>query len=105
LLTVSCSDDFVNRDPVYSIDSENYFNSKRLWKCFSSCLWSTSIIVCKRNVREIASDNIAGGESQTDVIGFQQIDDMIHTPVNKVFERYLELVSGVSRANYILISK
>jgi hypothetical protein len=29
---------------------------------------------------EIASDNtLAGGESQTDVIGFQQVDDMIHT--------------------------
>jgi hypothetical protein len=27
---------------------------------------------------EIASDNtLAGGESQTDVIGFQQVDDMI----------------------------
>lgn len=25
---VSCSDEFVNRDAVYSIDSENYFNSK-----------------------------------------------------------------------------
>jgi hypothetical protein len=32
LLTVSCSDDFVNRDPVYSIDSENYFNSKQIMK-------------------------------------------------------------------------
>jgi predicted neutral ceramidase superfamily lipid hydrolase len=27
-LTVSCSDEFVNRDVAYSIDSENYFNSK-----------------------------------------------------------------------------
>ena len=27
-LTLSCGDDFVERDPVYSISGENYFNSK-----------------------------------------------------------------------------
>lgn len=27
-VTISCSDDFVDPTPPYSIDSENYFNSK-----------------------------------------------------------------------------
>ena len=27
-VSISCSDEFVDRDPVYSIDSENYFNSE-----------------------------------------------------------------------------
>ena len=33
---------------------------------------------------EIASDNtLAGGENATDVVGIQEIDDMIHTPINQ----------------------
>ena len=27
-LTISCSDNFVEREPVYTLSSENYFNSK-----------------------------------------------------------------------------
>jgi hypothetical protein len=53
---------------------------------------------------EIASDNtLAGGESQTDVIGFQQVDDMIHTPVNSnLRDVWNWMFAGVNRANYIL---
>ncbi|SEA75074.1 Starch-binding associating with outer membrane [Flavobacterium gillisiae] len=105
LLTVSCSDDFVNRDPVYSIDSENYFNSKTDYEnalvAAYDPLQSSYVNVM---LGEIASDNtLAGGESQTDVIGFQQIDDMIHTPVNSnLRDIWNWMFAGVSRANYIL---
>jgi hypothetical protein len=51
---------------------------------------------------EIASDNTLAGESQTDVIGFQQVDDMIHTPVNSnLRDVWNWMFAGVNRANYI----
>ena len=81
---ISCSDEFVNRDPVYSVGSENYFNSKTdYYNALTGAydlLQSTFVNVL---MGEIASDNtLAGGGNATDVPGYQQIDDMIHTPVN-----------------------
>jgi hypothetical protein len=67
-------------DVAYSIDSENYFNSK---SDYDNALVAAYDLLQSSYVNvlgEIASDNtLAGGESQTDVIGFQQVDDMIHT--------------------------
>ncbi|MNF24610.1 SusD family protein [compost metagenome] len=103
--TISCSDEFVSRDPVYSIDSENYFNSKT---DYDNALIAAYDLLQSSYVNvmlgEIASDNtLAGGESQTDVIGFQQIDDMIHTPVNSnLRDIWNWMFAGVNRANYIL---
>ena len=53
---------------------------------------------------EIASDNtLAGGESATDVVGIQEIDDMIHTPLNaQLRDIWSWMYAGVNRANYIL---
>jgi hypothetical protein len=102
---VSCSDEFVNRDAVYSIDSENYFNSKsdydKALVAAYDLLQSSYVNVL---LGEIASDNtLAGGESQTDVVGFQQVDDMIHTPVNgNLRDIWNWMFAGVNRANYIL---
>ncbi len=105
LLLNSCSEEFLNEDPPYSIDSENYFNSEddyynALIGAYDM-LQSTYVNVM---LGEIASDNtLCGGESATDVIGFQQIDDMIHTPVNNnLRDIWNWMFSGVNRANYIL---
>ena len=53
---------------------------------------------------EIASDNtLCGGESPTDVIGWQQIDDMIHTPVNSNLKDIWNwMFAGVQRTNYFM---
>ncbi|MEZ0129954.1 RagB/SusD family nutrient uptake outer membrane protein, partial [Flavobacterium sp. LBUM151] len=104
-VTTSCSDEFVNPKPEYSIDSENYFNSKEDYDqaliAAYDLLQSTYVNVL---LGEIASDNtLAGGESPTDVIGFQQIDDMVHTPVNSnLRDIWNWMFAGVQRANYIL---
>jgi hypothetical protein len=101
----SCSDDFVETKPAYSIDSENYFNSKDDYNfaliAAYDLLQSTYLNVL---LGEIASDNtLAGGESPTDVIGFQQIDDMIHTQVNSNLKDIWDwMFAGVQRTNYIL---
>jgi starch-binding outer membrane protein, SusD/RagB family len=105
LAVSSCTDDFVDRQPEYSIDSENYFNSKAEYDkaliAAYDLLQSSYVNVI---LGEIASDNtLAGGESPNDVIGFQQIDDMIHTPVNtNLRDLWNWMFAGVQRANYIL---
>ena len=105
LAFVSCTDSFVDRDPVYSIDSENYFNSKEEYDqaliAAYDILQSTYVNVL---LGEIASDNtLSGGESANDVIGFQQVDEMTHTPVNSnLRDLWNWMFAGVNRANYIL---
>lgn len=104
-ISVSCSDSFVERDPVYSIDSENYFNSEADYRqaliAAYDLLQSTYVNVL---LGEIASDNtLSGGESANDVIGFQQIDEMTHTSINSNLKDIWNwMFAGVNRANYIL---
>jgi len=101
----SCSDNYVDSPPQYSIDSENFFNSEDdYYKALIGSydiLQSTYVNVI---VGEIASDNtLCGGESPTDVIGWQQIDDMIHTPVNSnLHDVWSWMFAGVQRCNYFM---
>lgn len=101
---VACSDDFV-RVTSNNIDTENYFNSEEEFESALigayDLLQSTFYNVL---VGEIASDNtLAGGESATDGPAIQQIDDMIHTPVNvQLRDIWGWMFAGVNRANFIL---
>ena len=103
LLTV-CSDDFVYVDSEDKI-SEDYFNSEQddqdALVVAYDYLQTTSRFV---QWAEVASDNtLAGGESSTDTPPLQQIDDMIHTPVNDGLKSLWDwMYSGVNRANFIL---
>lgn len=105
LIASACEKDFIDRAPVYSIDSENYFNSEADYNnaliAAYDLLQATYVNVM---LGEIASDNtLCGGESATDVVGFQQIDDMIHTPVNSnLRDVWNWMFAGVNRASYIL---
>ncbi|KQB37526.1 RagB/SusD family nutrient uptake outer membrane protein [Flavobacterium aquidurense] len=102
---ISCSDDFVSPKPEYSIDSENYFNSKSDYdEALVAAYDLLQSTYANALLGEIASDNtLAGGESPTDVIGWQQVDDMIHTPVNSnLRDIWNWMFAGVQRANYIL---
>ena len=79
----SCSDDFIDVDPTEE-NSEDFFNTEADYQNALigayDMLQSSFINVL---LGEIASDNtLCGGESATDTPGYQQIDDMIHTPVN-----------------------
>ena len=103
--TISCSDDYIDRDVVYQIGSENYFNSEEDY--YAALVGAYDLLhATYPNVilGEIASDNtLAGGESATDVVGWQQVDKMIHTPVNaNVRDIWNWMFSGVNRASYIL---
>lgn len=104
-IAISCSDDFVDRPIEYSIDSENYFNSKADYEnalvASYDLLQSTFINVL---MGEIASDNtFAGGNGPNDVPGYQSVDDMIHTSNNAQIKQLWDwMFAGVQRANYIL---
>ncbi len=54
-------------------------------------------------VGEIASDNeVSGGESASDVLSLQQIDDFTHTPVNSTLtEIWSAAYEGINRVNYL----
>ncbi|PIF33693.1 putative outer membrane starch-binding protein [Flavobacterium sp. 9] len=104
-ISISCSDEFVSPKPQYSIDSENYFNSKEDYNDALVAAYDLlQATYANALLGEIASDNtLAGGESPTDVIGWQQVDDMIHTPVNSnLRDIWNWMFAGVQRANYIL---
>ncbi|SHF08905.1 Starch-binding associating with outer membrane [Mariniphaga anaerophila] len=105
VFSYSCKDDFVKISPEYSIDSENYFNSEddyyNALVAAYDMLQSTYVNVI---VGEIASENtLCGGESAVDVPGWQQIDDMIHTPVNSnLRDIWNWMFAGVQRTNYFM---
>lgn len=104
LLIFSCSDDFVNVDSQDQ-NSEDFFNSEADYQdaliAAYDPLQSTYLNVM---MGEIASDNtLAGGESATDVPGIQEVDDMIHTPINQQLrDIWSWMYGGVNRANFIL---
>ncbi len=101
----SCSEDYLDETEEYNIDSENYFNSEEDYYNaligVYDILQSTYVNVL---LGEIASDNtLSGGESANDVIGFQQVDEMTHTPVNDNLDDVWDWnFGGVQRANYVL---
>lgn len=104
-LLFSCSDDFVKISPEYSIDSENYFNSSDdYYKGLIASYDLLQTTYANAIVGEFASNNtLCGGESPTDVIGWQQIDDMIHTPTNSnLRDIWNWMFAGAQRCNYFM---
>lgn len=104
-LNFSCTDSFVEVSPEYSIDSENYFNSKDdYYKALVSAYDMLQSTYVNAILGEIASNNtLCGGESPTDVIGWQQVDDMIQTPTNSNLKDIWNwMFAGVQRTNYFM---
>ena len=102
---VSCGDDFVELSPEYSIDSENFFNSEDDY--YQALIANYDLLQAtyvNAILGEIASNNtLCGGENPTDVVGWQQIDDMIHTPVNSnLHDLWNWMFAGVQRTNYFM---
>ncbi len=102
---ISCSDDFVKVSPEYSIDSENFFNAPDDYYLALVATYDLLQATYPNVILgEIASDNTrCGGESPTDVIGWQQVGDMIHTPTNSNLKDIWDwMFAGVQRSNYFM---
>lgn len=101
----SCEDKFLDEEENYLIDSENYFNSEDDYYLALVGAYDLLQATYVNNLLgEIASDNtLCGGESATDTPGFQQIDDMTHTPLNNnLRDVWNWMFAGVKRVNYFL---
>ena len=101
-LLFSC-EDYLEIQPEGS-DSENYFNSEEDYnKALIGAYDLLQSTYLNAMIGEIASDNVlCGGESATDVLALQQIDDMTHTPVNdQLTNVWSWMYAGINRANFI----
>ncbi len=96
---------FLDVEPQYIQDAENYFNSKSDYQLALigayDLLQGTFVI---NWIGEIASDNsVAGGESFTDTEGLHQIDVMTHNAVNQELRNVMRwMYAGIARCNYIM---
>ena len=101
----SCTDKFLDEEENYLIDSEGYFNSEDdYYMALVGAYDLLQATYVNNLLGEIASDNtLCGGESATNVVGFQQIDDMTHTPINaNLRDIWNWMFAGVKRTNYFL---
>jgi len=105
VFTISSCKKFLNIDPPYAQDAENYFQNQSDYELALigayDLLQASFLSVW---IGEIASDNtIAGGESVTDTEGLHQIDQMNHGGVNNELRSVFRWnYAGITRANYIL---
>lgn len=106
-LVTSC-EKFLNVDPPYTQDAENFFQTKEDYEralVGAYDLLQTSFMGLW--IGEIASDNsIAGGESVNDTQGLHQIDNMSHGGVNNELRSIFRWnYTGITRVNYIMENK
>jgi hypothetical protein len=105
ILTIQSCEKFLEVNPPYVQDAENYFQTQEDYENALTgaydLLQSTFLSVW---IGEIASDNsIAGGESVNDTEGLHQIDNMSHGGVNNELRSVFRWnYAGLTRANYIL---
>ncbi|MEO6348493.1 MAG: RagB/SusD family nutrient uptake outer membrane protein [Aquaticitalea sp.] len=100
----SC-DNYLEILPEGQQNSESYFNSKSDYEDALVGVYDLLSTTYLNNILgEIASDNsLAGGGDQTDVLDWQQIDNMTHTADNGALRNIFQwMYAGISRANYIV---
>lgn len=110
MLTMSACTDYVDYDPIenYEITADVYFEAPGDYEAavvgtYDPLQWMYLNIL----IGDIASDNsFSGGESATDVIGLQQIDNMTHNPTNdNLTSIWKWCYEGINRANYLQENK
>lgn len=104
--TLTACKKWVEYDPHddYLVTDLDYLKSETDYKTmavsvYTPLQWLNQTV----QVGEIASDNaVSGGESASDVLSLQQVDDMTHTPVNTTLEEiWKACYEGINRANYL----
>ncbi|MDP6921386.1 MAG: RagB/SusD family nutrient uptake outer membrane protein [Lutibacter sp.] len=103
---VSSCTDYVDYDPIenYQIVADVYFQSAEDYeKSLIGTYDMLQPLYMSILIGDVASDNaLCGGESATDVLGLQHIDDMMHNPNNdQLTGIWRTLYEGVNRANYL----
>ncbi len=90
-------DDFLTGDLDYLKSESDYQNM--VISAYTPLQWLNQTVT----IGDIASDNsVAGGESASDILVLQQIDDYTLTPVNSTLQDlWQSAYEGVNRANYL----
>lgn len=104
-LVLACSDDFAIDEAPFAVNSNTFFQSETDYNNALIAAYDlTQATYANVILGEIASDNThAGGESATDVVGWQQVDRMAHTPVNDNIDDVWDFnFAGVQRAAFII---
>lgn len=105
VLAIPACEKFLDLDPPYVQDAENYFQTP---EDYANALVGAYDLLqgsfLSVWIGEIASDNtIAGGESVTDTEGLHEIDAMTHGGDNtELLNVWRWNYTGVARANYIM---
>jgi len=105
MFTIQSCDDYLEVLPPGQENSESFFNTAQDYEDALIGVYDVLSTTYLNNILgEIASDNsLCGGENPTDVLDWQQIDDMIHTPDNSALRTiFQQMYAGISRANYIV---
>lgn len=103
-LTYGCKD-YLDILPEGEENTENYFNTSDDYENALIGVYDLlSTTYLNQILGEIASDNsLCGGENATDVLAWQQIDDMSHNADNEAVRNVFQwMYAGISRANYIM---
>ena len=104
-LLASCKK-YITYDPhdVYQVTAQDYLQSESDYRTmevsvYTPLQWLNQVVP----IGDIASDNaVSGGESASDVLDLQQIDDYTLTPVNGTLAGIWQYAyEGVNRANYM----
>jgi hypothetical protein len=104
-IVASCKK-FVSYDPHqdYLTTQQDYLQSESDYRTmaisvYTPLQWLNQMVP----VGDIASDNsVSGGESASDVLSLQQIDDHSNTPINSTMTDLWQVAyEGINRANYI----
>ena len=88
----------------FKITEQDYLKSEADYRAmavgvYSPIQWLNQIVP----IGDIASDNaVSGGESATDILSLQQIDDFTHYPINSTLADLWQVAyEGINRANYM----
>lgn len=105
VLSFQTCDDYLEILPEGQENSESYFNTPDDYQNALIGVYDLLATTYLNNILgEIASDNtLCGGENPTDVLDWQQVDDMTHNPDNGALRSIFQwMYAGISRANYIV---
>ena len=108
IAVVSGCKKYLDTDPLYSQDAENYFTTEQHYRF--ALIGAYDLLqgsFMNIWIGEIASDNsIAGGESSVDSKGLHDIENMNHGGVNTELRNVLRWnYAGITRCNYIMENK
>ena len=105
IAAISCKK-WVDYNPKqdYKITDQEYLKSEADYRAmgvgvYSPLTWLNQVVI----IGDVITDNsVSGGESASDQIPIQQIDNFTHTPVNSMLaDIWQAAYEGINRANYL----